>query len=632
MRLVSIHTSRREIQIRHEHRQQEKIKAELERKATAERREKEFREKTERYYGQGKVEETSSANKSLQLQPVVYKAPKRATEAKSISLLFPSSGNPLWQELPEPLYSCLQTRDLRAKVVVVKMPEVVERMEESDSEIALTEEDELEEIECAEETDASGAEEVVVETEEEVAGEVDEAEQVADTESAEDPEESEIESPLSPEPIASQEIFSSESQRLNYRNKTLSKEEMNKTKPKFYNSTNSRHVLLLLRNIIYFHGNLHVKLVAGNAHVFGYQLQKGRTVTVHSTRGHSLIYFIPSPAASGRIEMTNLSVLHEFKADFLSQDIDNLIEEFDGSSDAILLLERDSSDKGVNMIDRYMRETMFPNTNAFNNQSPFYSSEFILHCEFSFKPRTGLILSDRWRSVQPRCNTKLVSIGGKGVGKSTFMRYTINSNFEKFRKFVFIDLDIGQPELFVPQTISATLVTGPILGPGYLKNIPPTKAILFGGINVLPNPIKYLHCVLALHQFCTSHDEFEGVPWIINTMGYNRGVGIELMACILRIFQPTDVVQIQSEVPGDNFETVMSDEVVNSFKFHIFNEEMREVHGDCRFKTHVFKAVRGRQKQVDLMPKDIRYAMILSKLGNCLKNNSDWLTDVKPFE
>lgn len=406
-----------------------------------------------------------------------------------------------------------------------------------------------------------------------------------------------------------------------------------KGKPKFFNSLNSRHVLLLLRNIIYFHGSLHVKLIAGNATVFGYELQPNQMVTVHSPKCHSLIFMIPNPNKKTKHD---LSCLNELKNDFFQQDLKFLSEEFDGSTDAIIMLERDRDNKGVNMIERYMRETMFPNVNAFNNESPHYSSEFVLHCKFSYRPKHGLVLNNEWSSVNVKSNTKLITIGGKCVGKSTFVRYMINSNFTTFRKFLFIDLDIGQPELFVPQTLSATVLCEPVLGPGYLRNIKPVKSVLFGDINVLPDPIKYLRCVIEIAKFCTSNAEYRNIPWIINTMGYSRGFGNEIMACILKIFQPTDLVQVQSRSNLDNFDRFIDAHFVNTFKFNVFEEEMQSIYQNCNFKTHIFDAIcnddNGKRKQIDFTAKDFRYTNILANLGNCLKCNSDWLTSVKPFE
>lgn len=404
------------------------------------------------------------------------------------------------------------------------------------------------------------------------------------------------------------------------------------TEPKFFNSVNSRHVLLLLRKTLHFHGSLHVKLIAGNATAFGYELQPNKIVTVHSPRGHGLICL--NPITNTTTDQPNLNVLDILKGDFYLQDLNNLKDAFDSSNDAILLLERDQTNRGVNMIERYMRETVFPNINAFNNESPFYSSEFVLHCKFLNEPANGLVLNEEWLTINLKENSKLITIGGKGVGKSTFVRHLINSNFDKFKKFLFIDLDIGQPELFVPQTLSVTVVTEPILGPGYLSNVKPAKAVLFGDINILPDPIKYWRCVAEIYKFCASNEEFVKIPWFINTMGYNRGFGSELIACILKIFKPTDLVQIQSRSAMENFDQIMKTDVVNSFRFNVFKSEMKQIRGNCKYTTHIFNAARGKinHKQMDMNAKDIRYTMILAKLGNCLKSNSDWLTSVKPFE
>lgn len=412
---------------------------------------------------------------------------------------------------------------------------------------------------------------------------------------------------------------------------TVSKKVLvQKSQPKFFNAINSRHVLLLLRKVIYFHGNLNVTLLGGRATIFGYELQANKSVTVHSPRGNGLIFIEPQPS-DGR---NSLPALDALSADFFSNDIAAVRNEFDYKTDAVLLLERDMNNKGLLMIDRYMREMMLPNINAFNNAREFYSSEFVLHTTFSDRPAKGLTLKDEWSSIVLHKHSKLVTIGGKGVGKSTFVRYTINANLAKNPQFLFIDLDIGQPECFVPQTLSVQVLNEPILGPGYLRNVKPLKSVFFGDINAVPNPIKYLQCVTEIYKFCATNKECRNMPWLINTMGYSRGFGNELIACILKIFQPSDVVQIQSKDYLHNFDRIISADVVNAWKFNIFHTEMSSVQRPCNFRTHLFDAFDRDQAngKVEMKSSDHRYAMILSKLGDCLKSNSDWLSSVRPLE
>lgn len=626
--LVSLNVTRKEVQLKDASRRLLKEQQQQAEKLKKENAEKEYKEKLEKYYSQTK-QSRPSRDENRELAVVKYVPSIRNCQPGMISehpvadilrIENTQQADDLDEIIPITNEDVSSSEIIRVDEPPICKPMII-HLSEDDFDMQEDEEYQTEDVHMDEVGNGTADDELEV-VEEEEDHETENVANVFDDETE-----------TNDSFIGLDGTAMSEGQRISDRNMSLSKSELTKTKPKFYNSINSRHVLLLLRNIIYVHGNLHVKLVAGNAQIFGYKLKVNETVTVHSTRGHALIYFTPvEKQRTNCNEMSNFNALHELKNDFLSQDIDTVIQEFNENTDAILLLERDNQNKGIVMIDRYMRETFFPNINAFKNDNPNYASEFILHAQFSFRPRTGLQLSDNWSTIQLNRNSRLTAIGGKGVGKSTFVRYTINSNLEKFDQFLFIDLDIGQPELFAPQTISATVLTEPIIGPGYLKNIPPTKALYFGEINVLLNPIKYLQCVIELHRFCSASNEFKNMPWIINTMGYTRGFGLELMACILRIFSPTDVVQIQSDLPNDNFDLIMRDKAINSFNFKIFNDEMNEFVSNSKFKTHVFSAIAPQQRSADLLPKDIRYAMVLSKLGGCLRNNFDWLTSVKPIE
>lgn len=478
-----------------------------------------------------------------------------------------------------------------------------------------------------------------VESEEEIEDEVtlDASAATADdsnVENVEDANDSE-EEPLN-QTDATVEYGEEEEEEVEKNNASLSERRsfINQQKPKFFNSTNSRHVLVLLRNKLYFNGHVHLTLIAGKARTFGYNLIQDKRVEVHSPKGFSLIFVEPlaisddDPIGKGKTIDEQLS---RFAADFLAQDIDYLLNNFNSDSDALILLERNRDNNAVHMTERYMKETFAPNINSFNSDNYYYSSEFMLHCRLSFRPRSGLNINSDWDTVKVADTSKVFVIGGKGVGKSTLLRYLINSNLAKCGKFLLIDLDIGQPEVFLPQTVSATVITEPILGPGFLLNVKPAKSFLYGDINVLPSPMKYLKCVLALHAFCANDPELSGIPWIVNTMGYTRGLGDELICSILKIFQPTDVIQIQGQQHRDNFEQSITTDVVNDCPFTVFKNDVEIFGRTPSFRTHLFRSVAYKDKK-NPIAKDIRYAMVLSKLGGILKSNSDWLSTVKPFK
>lgn len=406
--------------------------------------------------------------------------------------------------------------------------------------------------------------------------------------------------------------------------------------PQFFNSFNSRQVLLLLKTKIYFHGALKVRLLAGEVCIFGYTMQENETVTANSPRGHSFLYLSPSPQRQNSESETTRPLeqlqiqLRKLSTTFLRADLQEIISNFNSSTDAVVLLENDHS-KSIFMIENYMKEAVFPNMNALISR-PYQQSELILRSQFLPHSANGVKINSQWKDVSMTAYSRHVIIGGKGVGKSTFLRYFINRNLTEFKKILLIDLDIGQPEMFLPQTISATVINEPILGPGYLRNKSPHKSFLFGDVNVLVSPIKYLKCALKLLEHCCSVDELKSMPWVVNTMGYNRGFGLELIVGILRKLKPTDLVQIQAHRSIDNFDKTLNADEVNNFRFNFFNEEVKDVVGDCTYSTHICNTMSlSTQKRFwEITPKDLRFVMILSKLGNVLQGNAKWITDVKP--
>ncbi|KAJ8879927.1 hypothetical protein PR048_020548 [Dryococelus australis] len=69
-----------------------------------------------------------------------------------------------------------------------------------------------------------------------------------------------------------------------------------------------------------------------------------------------------------------------------------------------------------------------------------------------------------------------VVLGGKGVGKSTFLRYLANSCVSKHGSVLWLDFDPGQAEFTVPGCMSAVLVKEPLLGPNFTHISTPLRS------------------------------------------------------------------------------------------------------------------------------------------------------------
>lgn len=434
-------------------------------------------------------------------------------------------------------------------------------------------------------------------------------------------------------------------------------------KSHLFNALNSRQVLLVLKGELHFHGILDVTLLTGNARIYGYNLRTDCTVRTFSPRGQSFLSIEPISPQQQQQQQHDTdapqkclnqphtlddvqALLATLQAEFLNTDILAALQAFDADQgDALLLLQpADRETAAFHMLDKYMRQTIFPNNNAFNAHRPNYRSEFILRTQFYTRPKTRLSVNPQWPlGVATAAASRTLVIGGKGVGKSTCVRYLVNAAVQRHAGALLIDLDIGQPELFVPQCVSATFVREPLLGAGYMQARAPDRALLFGELNVTVAPFRYYRCVMRLLRECAARPEWLAVPWIVNTMGYNRGFGLELMAAVLRVFAASDVVQIQSQRRLDNYERVLEADVVNGFRFQMFREEVdaaaaaagRSAEGATA--THRMHAVRSMARRFgdktadwDMSAKDARMATVLATLGAALVDGSEWLTDVQP--
>lgn len=165
-----------------------------------------------------------------------------------------------------------------------------------------------------------------------------------------------------------------------------------------------------------------------------------------------------------------------------------------------------------------------------------------------------------------------MACGGKDVGKSSFLRYLVNSLLNKYSQIAYIDCDPGQCEFTLGGCISLAIISAPLLGNLFIKiylefnlNIrlpgPPhthishsDKKCYFLG-HLSPNDVPGLY--LDLLKKCKadfkalSDHKSSPLPLIVNTMGWNQGLGLCLLKETMLLFNPTDVIQINFAVDAN---------------------------------------------------------------------------------
>lgn len=154
------------------------------------------------------------------------------------------------------------------------------------------------------------------------------------------------------------------------------------------------------------------------------------------------------------------------------------------------------------------------------------------------------------------------------MGKSTFFKYLVNSllSVQPNNGVLCLDFDPGQPELSLPTSLSLTHLTKPLLGPAYthdLRNMSVHRRHILVG-SVSPQFVLEEY-VAAVQELCGEAGVVgEELPLLVNTMGWTQGTGLGLMLDILRLVQPTHVMQIQDHRDKRNYPFMLDGATVAS--------------------------------------------------------------------
>jgi hypothetical protein len=351
-------------------------------------------------------------------------------------------------------------------------------------------------------------------------------------------------------------------------------------KPQVYCIRNIVIVIMESKSRFCFTGKLLVKVLFGAVEIYGFTLNRSTNATeVYSPRGYSNVSIETSTTcAEGSIEdvwtsLASKGITRDSESR-LQIDIDNV-----QPGTAILVLQNFE-----NNLTRFLK-THFPSFRLFPNiNNPCYYSwvdprraEIVLQANLHLgqydDPNYRRLITDScitidivekmlssWRANEWSCT---LIAGGKSVGKSTSVRYLINSLLRTSNKVVLVDVDPGQTECTPAGCISYSLIEEPLMGPNFTHLRMPVYQLFLDSINVAECVPRYLEGVKTLIERLKACPILSRLPIVVNTMGFTMNLGWDIAMFTIKLIRPTIILQIMSR-KKKNYRDYLSAQVVNN--------------------------------------------------------------------
>ncbi|KAI9338438.1 Pre-mRNA cleavage complex II protein Clp1-domain-containing protein [Obelidium mucronatum] len=163
-------------------------------------------------------------------------------------------------------------------------------------------------------------------------------------------------------------------------------------------------------------------------------------------------------------------------------------------------------------------------------------------------PHPTLEIPESWSSigeeaVQSSSKPVVCIVGSKGLGKSTLSRFMVNQLLSKYPKVAFLDCDLGQPELTVSGQVSLHVLDSPLLGPAFTNMKPPFHSCYLGATSPKNDPDCYSASISQLWNIYQTQVP-SNIPLVINTDGWVKGMGFDLLIHSLKEIRPTHLIQL----------------------------------------------------------------------------------------
>ena len=162
-------------------------------------------------------------------------------------------------------------------------------------------------------------------------------------------------------------------------------------------------------------------------------------------------------------------------------------------------------------------------------------------------------------------------IGNKNSGKSTLSKTLTNALLLKQRLPVaYLDLDPGQSEFSAPFTLSLTLIHEPIYGMYLFNPHEVVSSHYYGFTTPQQHPDLYISIAKSLLHSFISKLKAQGINLVINTPGWIKGFGMEILNNISNELEPDHLILLSGNLDPGSPENADILSTITHKKSHIF--------------------------------------------------------------
>eukprot|EP00124_Ichthyophonus_hoferi_P002176 Ihof_evm6s138 gene=Ihof_evmTU6s138 len=303
-------------------------------------------------------------------------------------------------------------------------------------------------------------------------------------------------------------------------------------------------------------GYFEMTVLVGSVHVAGYHMRPDNIFhPIYSPRSTSLVTIVASTELANKDELINLKQSAIWLGEECSLTADQLAQASQNRTSAVVLIKT-PSETVSRSVNRVCSLRPFKNLFQLDSTAESHASESLGPL---FMPTAQLLTQstpgvrafqapDQWKSMADELNDydgvpRVVLCGGKDTGKSTLGRYLINGLLNKYPRVAHLECDIGQSEFTPSGLVAITLCTSPsqsfhdFLSPIY-QSFHRTPCL---------SSSKAMECVQWLLDSYYADDSLKGVPLVVNTHGWIKGMGIHTVDTIVAMSSPTHIAQFLRE-------------------------------------------------------------------------------------